>query len=440
MELNSKEQFAERFIRYASICTQSAEGTADTPSTDSQRVLAGLLYQELLEMGADDVYYDEKHCYVYASLKGNIPPQEEFLPLVPPPKVGGVRENICPILGFVAHMDTSDAVSASEIHPRLIPAYTGEDIELHQDPDIILSRRQFPELDDRIGETLIVTDGTSVLGGDDKAGITQIMELFSFYLSHPEYPHGTLRLMFTPDEEVGNGILNMDPSRFSVDFGFTVDGSSVGELEYENFNAASARLRIRGLSTHPGDAKGKMRNAVLVGIRLASMLPADQIPEKTAGYEGFFHLCSFEGTTDSAKLEILIRDHDRVQFERKKLLLSEIVRQLNTEYGEDCISLEMKDSYYNMAEKVLPHLHLINTAAEAMKAAGVKMLQQPIRGGTDGCMLSFKGIPCPNLGTGAHQYHSRYEYVSADEMRKGTEILIRIVDQYARYELIQTTE
>ena len=430
---NTRE-IADRFIRYASVYTQSKEGVADNPSTSCQRDLAKILYEELLAMGASDVSYDEEHCYVYASVQGNIPADPDKTALLPD-AAAKRRENTAPILGLVAHMDTSDAVDAKEIHPRLIENYDGRPVILSESPTYILDPADYPELSKEKGNTLIVTDGTSVLGGDDKAGITQIMEVFRFYLQHPEYAHGTIRLMFTPDEEVGNGTMHVDRRHFAVDYAYTIDGSAVGELEYENFNAASASIDIQGLSTHPGDAKDKMKNALLIGMELNALLPPDEIPARTEGYEGFYHLDEMSGTTDHAHMEYILRDHDRSKFEEKKQKVTDAAQQLNKVYGEGTVTLKIEDSYYNMAEKILPHRHLIDNAKEAMQELGVTPVTQPIRGGTDGCKLSFEGIPCPNLGTGAFNYHSRYEYVSAQQMETGAEILLRILNKYAEFEI-----
>ena len=432
-----KNETAERFIRYASICTQSEENVPDTPSTAIQRDLAILLYRELQEMGASDVVYDEEKCYVYATLPSNLPVDDDMRK-----KLAGRsdttakrRTNLAPIIGLAAHMDTSNAVSASEVHPRRVDCYDGGVIQLNEKDGIRLDPAEFPDLKDQVGAMLVVTDGTSVLGGDDKAGITQIMELFRFYLSHPEFPHGTVRLMFTPDEEVGNGTLNVDFEQFAADYAYTVDGSTVGELEYENFNAAGARIILHGLSTHPGDAKDKMRNALQMAMDFHALLPERERPEHTEGYEGFFHLISMDGTCDEAHMEYIIRDHARARFEKRKEQMREAAAEIARRYGEGTIDLMVEDSYYNMAEKILPHPELIESASKAIKDSGLIVRTQPIRGGTDGCRLSFSGIPCPNLGTGAYHYHSRYEYVSVDEMVKGVEVLARIIGEFAKYQL-----
>ena len=435
MQLNvTPLEIASRFARYASVFTQSAEGCPDTPSTACQRDLASMLADELRELGMSDVYYDEEHCYVYATLPGNIPANQEILDRRED-TAKKHRENAAPILGLVAHMDTSDAVPAEKVLPRIIENYDGGKIVLNEALGIVSDPEEMPDLTAHKGGTIVVTDGTSVLGGDDKAGITQIMEAMRFFLLHPEYPHGTVVVCFTPDEEVGNGTLRLDPAHFPADYAYTVDGGSAGELEYENFNAASAQITVRGKSSHPGSAKGVMKNALLIAMEFNALLPADEIPSRTEGYEGFFHLENMSGITDSATMDYLIRDHDRTRFEERKKQMEEAAAEICRRYGDGTVTLKIEDSYYNMAEKVKPHMHLIENAKKAILATGLEPKVQPIRGGTDGCKLSFEGIPCPNLGTGAYHYHGRHEYVSAEEMIQGTEILIRILSGYAAYEL-----
>lgn len=432
-----KEKIAERFLRYARVFTQSKEGIADTPSTQCQWDLARLLKKELEEMGASDVVLDEEKCYVYATIPGNIPADEGKLSTREDRKKKR-RENSAPILGLVAHMDTSDAVDASahpKIHPRKIENYDGGTIVLNKEKNLSMSPSEYPELAGKRGKTLIVTDGTTVLGGDDKAGVAQIMEAAQFLLQHKEIAHGTVRIMFTPDEEVGNGTRNVNMDEFAVDYGYTVDGGGIGELEYENFNAASAHLAIQGLSTHPGSAKGKMRNALLVAMEYNALLPADEIPAKTEGYEGFYHLEEMHGTADAAEMDYIIRDHDRTKFEHRKEVILEAVQKINDRYGANVMTAEVSDSYYNMEEKIRPHMHLIENAKTAMREIGVEPVISPIRGGTDGAVMSFRGVPCPNLFTGSYNFHSRYEYVVAEEMALGAETLIRILNKYAGYEL-----
>ncbi|MDO4285406.1 MAG: peptidase T [Eubacteriales bacterium] len=431
--MEEKHALAERFMRYAAIGTQSQEGHTETPSTECQRELARLLAQELTEMGASEVFYDERYCYVYATLPSNLPPVSPEQLTALPDSAAKRRENPAPIIGLVAHMDTSDAVSSNVVHPRLIEVYDGNDIVLNEEKGIVTKVSQTPDLTGQKGKMLVTSDGTSVLGADDKAGVTAIMEVFAFYLAHPEYPHGTVRLMFTPDEEVGNGTACYDRSRFAVDYAYTCDGGAVCELEYENFNAAGAILTIHGQNTHPGSAKGVMKNALLYGMEFHRLLPERETPFYTEGYEGFFHLERIEGTPEEAVLEYIIRDHDRNRFAQRKELFAAALRTMQERYGEETFTCVLKDSYYNMAEKILPQRHLIDNSVAAMRAVGVEPRIAPIRGGTDGCRLSFDGIPCPNLGTGAYHYHSRYEYVCVDEMALAVRILARILGRYAGY-------
>ena len=431
--MEEKRHLAARFARYAAIGTQSEEGHTETPSTACQRELAQLLTRELAEMGAAEVFYDEKHCYVYATLPTNLPPASPEALAACPDAAAKRRENLAPVLGLVAHMDTSDAVPSNVVRPRVIESYDGGDILLNEEKQIVTRASQTPDLQAQRGKMLVVCDGTSVLGGDDKAGIVQIMETFAFYLAHPEFPHPTVRLMFTPDEEVGNGTAYCDRARFAVDYAYTCDGGAVGKLEYENFNAASALLTIYGQNTHPGSAKGVMQNALLYGMEFHCLLPERETPFYTEGYEGFFHLERMEGTPERARLEYIIRDHDRARFERRKSLFAAAVRTMQERYGEKTFAAAVEDSYYNMAEIIRPQFHLVENAAAAMRAVGVEPRISPIRGGTDGCRLSYDGIPCPNLGTGAYHFHSRHEYVCVDEMALAVRILVRIVGRYAPY-------
>jgi tripeptide aminopeptidase len=438
----------ERFMKYASIATQSEEGHPETPSTACQHDLARLLAQELTEMGAADVYYDEEHCYVYATVPSNLPMDEaaEKKLSARSDREAKKRENLAPVIGLMAHMDTSAAVDSRVIRPRRIHGYDGSAITLNEEQKIVLDPAVFPSLKKHIGSDLVVADGTSVLGGDDKAGVAAIMEVFAFYLSHPEYAHGTIRCCFTPDEEVGNGVACIDLTRFACDYAYTIDGGDLGQLEYENFNAASADVVIHGISTHPGDAAGRMRNAILLAGELMSMLPVEETPYYTSGHEGFYHIEQIRGTTDEVTLQYIIRDHDRKKFEERKENFRRIVDELNQEYKGDggthgagseepAVDLKLTDSYFNMKEKIEPHMHLVDNAVKAMKALGIEPIIDPIRGGTDGCQISFRGIPCPNLGAGAYNYHSRYEYVSVNEMARAVDLLVRILNIYAGYEL-----
>lgn len=430
-------KIAGRFMRYASIATQSEDGHEETPSTPGQFDLARLLTQELTAMGAADVYLDETHCYVYATIPGNLPVTSHVQKLLDErtDTERKRRENAAPIIGLVAHMDTSDAVPSDSFHPRKIEKYDGGRIVLDADRNIFLDPAEFQDLSDHKGQTLVVTDGHSVLGGDDKSGVAEIMETARFFLAYPEYPHGTIRIMFTPDEEVGNGVKFADLDRFAVDYAYTIDGGAAGELQYESFNAASLQLHFHGHSTHPGSARGKMRNALLMAMEYNALLPEKETPFYTDGHEGFFHLEKLNGTVDEAAADYIIRDHDMRHFIARKETAIRAAEEIRSRYGKETVSCLIQDSYYNMASRIRPHMHLIDNAKAAMKEVGVKPLIAPIRGGTDGCMLSFEGIPCPNLGTGSYHYHSRYEYVSADEMAKCAEIIVRILYRYAAYEL-----
>ena len=408
-----RQEMARRFIRYASICTQSEEGAADTPSTDHQRELAALLAGELEEMGAEDVFSDREKCYVYASV-----------PAWP-------ASADVPCLALIAHMDTSNAVSADQVHPRLIPDYDGGVIVLDGEKKIVSDPENFTDLKKQVGKMLVVTDGHSVLGGDDKAGVAEIMECAKYFLEHPKVPHAGIRIMFTPDEEVGNGPLNADLDRLGADFGYTLDGGDAGQLEYENFNAASAHVTVEGVSTHPGSGKDLMQNALLMLIKFNDLLPADQIPARTEGYEGFYHLTDMSGDCESAQAHYIIRDHDRGKFEERKRLMEEAADRINKHNGRSAVSLEIRDSYYNMEEKIRPHMHIIRTAEKAIRETGLEPIIDPIRGGTDGCVFSYRGLPCPNLGTGAYHFHSRYEYVCVEEMVQAAQIAVRIAAAYA---------
>ncbi len=408
---NKPEDLIQRFIRYTKFDTQSDERSNTSPSTMKQHELAKQLEKELIEMGASDVFYDKEHCYIYATIPANN---------------GGDT----PKLGFIAHMDTSDAVSGKDVKARIVENYDGEDINLSGDGKYVLSPKGFPELLNHKGEDLIVTDGNTLLGADDKAGIAEIMTMAETFLKNPELKHGEIKIGFTPDEEVGEGTTYFDLERFGADFAYTVDGGKLGELEYENFNAAEVELIINGRSVHPGDAKNRMLNATLIAYEFQSMLPVFENPMYTEGREGFYHLTMMKGTCEKAVCYYIIRDHDMDKFQIKKATVRNIVNFLNKKYGEDTIELTMEDSYYNMIEKIKPHMHLIDNAKKAMEGLGITPIDQPIRGGTDGAMLSFKGLPCPNLCTGGYNYHGRYEYASVNEMRKVVDILLNICDIY----------
>lgn len=406
------ETVINKFLRYVQVDTQSDEESTTVPSTMKQHELARMLVRELEQMGAVEISYDKEHCYVYASISAS----EEY--------------EDKPVLGFIAHMDTSPAVTGAGVKPRIVASYDGGDIVLHETKQIVMRREDFPGLAKYVGKDLIVTDGTTLLGADDKAGVAEIMAMAEYLIKHPECKHGKIRIGFTPDEEIGCGADYFDVELFGADFAYTVDGGPLGELEYENFNAAGARLIVHGRSVHPGDAKGKMKNAILIAQEFQRLLPVQQNPMYTEGYEGFFHVDSFKGNVEEAVAEYLIRDHDRVLFEEKKRIFIGCADFLNQKYGSDTVVVEMKDSYYNMREVLEPHMHLINRASEAMEELGIEPLISPIRGGTDGARLSFMGLPCPNLCTGGENYHGRYEFACVQSMEQVTKLLIKLAVKY----------
>ncbi|MCM1175152.1 MAG: peptidase T [Blautia sp.] len=410
------EKVIENFLAYVKIDTESSEESASTPSTEKQRDLAGLLTEQLQEMGAEEIVYDKEHCYVYASV----------------PASAGCET--APVIGFISHMDTSPAVTGAGVKPRMIENYDGKDIVLNQEKSVVMRTADFPELPSYRGKRLIVTDGTTLLGADDKAGVAEIMAMAECLLTHPEIPHGKIRLGFTPDEEIGAGADYFDVKLFGADYAYTVDGGRLGELEYENFNAAGAKVTVHGRSVHPGEAKDKMRNALLMAQEFQTMLPVAENPMYTGGYEGFYHLDALRGTVEEAAAEYIIRDHDRQKFEKKKETFLRIGRFLNEKYGEGTFEIDLKDSYYNMKEMIEQHMHLIDNAKEAMAELGIEPVIVPVRGGTDGARLSFMGLPCPNLCTGGQNFHGRFEYACADEMETIVRLLIKIAEKYAGWE------
>ncbi len=407
------EKVIENFLAYVKIDTESSEESTTTPSTMKQHDLAGMLAAQLQEMGAEEIVYDKERCYVYASV----------------PASAGCEN--APVIGFIAHMDTSPAVTGAGVKPRIIENYDGGDIVLHREKNIVMRTADFPELPSYKGKRLIVTDGTTLLGADDKAGVAEIMAMAEYLLTHKEMRHGKIRIGFTPDEEVGAGADYFDVRLFGADYAYTVDGGKLGELEYENFNAAGAKVTIHGRSVHPGEAKDKMRNALLMAQEFQSMLPVSENPMYTCGYEGFYHLDSLRGTVEEAAAEYIIRDHDKEKFEQKKETFLRIGKFLNEKYGADVFEIQLKDSYYNMKEIIEQHMHLIENAKESMKELGIEPVVVPIRGGTDGARLSFMGLPCPNLCTGGQNFHGRYEYACADEMESIVKLLVKIAGKYA---------
>ncbi len=401
----------DRFIKYARMDTQSDENSTQTPSTQKQFILAKEVEKEALEMGLTDVSLDN-NCYLMATLPAN-------------------TKKEVPVIGFIAHFDTSPDMSGENVTPRIVKAYDGKDIVLNEAREVILSPADFPELLQHVGEDLIVTDGNTLLGADDKAGIAEIMSAMQYLIDHPEIEHGKIRIAFTPDEEIGRGADKFDVARFGAKWAYTMDGSEVGELEYENFNAASAKVAIRGRNVHPGYAKGKMINALHVAHELVAMLPEKERPEYTEGYEGFFHLIATNGTVDEAMISFIIRDHNRAKFEARKQLMAQVVDLLNKRY-DNRLTLELRDQYYNMREKVEPVMHLIDYASRAMEAAGVKPNIKPIRGGTDGARLSFMGLPCPNIFAGGMNFHGRYEFLPIPSLRKASEVIVGIAGLVAK--------
>ena len=401
----------ERLLHYVSFGTQSDSSSQTVPTTASQKELGAALVQEMKELGIADAFMDEKG-YVYGTV----------------PATPG-KENK-PVIGMIAHMDTAEDAPGDNIKASVVE-YNGGDILLNPEKNIFLSPAEYPSLNRYIGQHLIVTDGTTLLGSDDKAGVAEIMTMAETLLSHPEIEHGTVKIGFTPDEEVGRGANYFDVKGFAADFAYTVDGGELGELEYENFNAGSAHVTVNGLSIHPGSAKNAMLNASLLAMEFHSMLPVEQNPRYTEGYEGFFHLSDMKGHVEQAELDYIIRDHDAQKYEQKKQVMQEIADYLNRKYGEGTFQLTVEDSYRNMKEMVEPHMHLIDNAKKAFEQCGVEAQTVPIRGGTDGARLSYMGLPCPNLSTGGHNFHGRFEYIPVESMDKMSEVLVNIIKIYA---------
>lgn len=395
----------DRFLSYVAFDTQSDELTNMTPSTPGQMIFAEYLKEQLEGMGLEDISLDANG-YLMATLPANC-------------------DTDAPVIGFIAHLDTSPDMSGKHVKPRIVEGYDGLDITLNEKEGIVLSPMEFPELLNYVGQDLIVTDGTTLLGADDKAGIAEIVTAVAYLQAHPEIKHGKIRIAFNPDEEIGQGAHKFDVARFGADFAYTMDGGAVGELEFENFNAASAKVIIRGRNVHPGSAKHKMINSMRVATQFIVMLPRWETPEHTEGYEGFYHLVGIEGSVEQTVLTYIIRDHDRARFESRKKEIEHLVRKTNTEYP-GCASVDIRDQYYNMREKIEPVMHVVELAEKAMLEAGVQPKVQPIRGGTDGAQLSFKGLPCPNIFAGGENFHGRYEYVAIQSMEKATDVIVNI--------------
>lgn len=397
----------DRFLKYVKFDTESSTETGTTPSTPGQMVLARELEKELHEMGLEDISLDEKG-YIMATLPGN-------------------TDKEVPTIGFVAHMDTSPDLTGKDVNPQIVKNYDGKDIILNKDLNIVLSPNDFPEMQDYVGQDLIVTDGKTLLGADDKAGIAEILTAIKYLKDHPEIKHGKIRIGFTPDEEIGAGADYFDVKKFGCEWAYTMDGGPIGELEYENFNAAGVKINIQGRSVHPGYAKDKMVNALVVANKLVSLLPSNERPEHTTGYEGFYHLTNISGTVDAATVGYIIRDHDREIFEKRKQGMLDTIAFINKLYP-DSTTVEIKDQYYNMREKVEPVKHVVDLAFEAMTAVGVTPIVKPIRGGTDGARLSFMGLPCPNIFAGGHNFHGRYEFVPIQSMEKAVQVIVKIAE------------
>jgi len=405
------EIILNRFLRYVSVDTQSNEESESQPSAAKEWDLLKMLRDELQTLGVD-VTLDE-YGYVMASLPSNL-------------------DYEVPSVGFIAHVDTAPDASGKDVKPQIIEKYDGGAIELKGVPGLQLKPEEFPEMLHYVGQTLITTDGTTLLGADDKAGVAEIMTAVQYLVEHPEVKHGPVKIGFTPDEEIGRGVVKFDVKRFGAHYAYTMDGGEIGELEFENFNAASAKIHIQGRNVHPGSAKGKMKNAILIGQEFNSMLPVDQRPEFTEAYEGFFHLISFKGSVEEADFSYIIRDHDHAKFQQKKKLIGFVASFLNTKYGEGTVVLEVKDQYYNMREQVEPHYHIIEKAVKAMEMADIKPKIQPIRGGTDGANLSFKGLPCPNIFAGGLNFHGKMEFVPLQSMEKATEVILNLISLFAQ--------
>ena len=408
----NKKQLIERFIKYVSIDTESDPNNPAFPSTENQWDLANVLVEDLKVIGMQDISLDE-NCYIMATLPSN------------------VSHNV-PIIGFVSHMDTSPDFTGKNVKPQITENYQGNDIILNKEKNIILSPDYFEDLLQYKGQTIITTDGTTLLGADDKAGITEIVTAMEYLIQHPEIKHGTIRICFTPDEEVGKGAHLFDVEKFGAEWAYTMDGSQIGELEYENFNAASAVVTITGKIVHPGYAIGKMINSMQIANEFMSLLPEAEVPEKTRDYQGFFHLHDMNGTVEKTVLEYIIRDHDIKLFVKRKNVLQNIADELNKVAGQNLIEITMKDQYFNMKEKIVPVMHIVDLVEETMIDLGITPLIKPIRGGTDGSQLSFKGLPCPNIFAGGHNFHGRFEYVPAESMVKATEVIVGIAAKIAQ--------
>ena len=404
------EKILDRFLRYVSVDTQSDENSETQPSSAKQLDLLRMLRDELESMGVEATL--DEYGYVMGTIPSNI-------------------DRKVPVIGFIAHVDTSPDASGANVRPQIIKDYDGGDIELKGVPGLALKPSEFPELLAHKGETIITTDGTTLLGADDKAGVAEIMNAVQYIVEHPEFKHGEIKIGFTPDEEIGRGVAKFDVKKFGAEYAYTMDGGEVGELEFENFNAASAKIHIQGRNVHPGYAKGKMKNAILIGMELNSLLPVQQRPEFTEGYDGFFHIISFKGCVEEADFGYIIRDHDRALFEQKKEEMRKCVDYINARYGEGTAVLEMMDQYYNMRQQVEPYYFIVEKAVKAMEMEGIKPRIQPIRGGTDGANLSFMGLPCPNIFAGGLNFHGKMEFAPLESIEKASRVVLNIISLYA---------
>ena len=407
-----KQHLIDRFISYVTVDTESDPTSENTPSTKKQWNLANALVSELKKIGMQDISIDE-NAYIMATLPSN-------------------TDKEVPVIGFISHFDTSPDFTGANVKPQIIENYDGSDIVLNKEQDIILSPSYFDDLLLYKGQTLITTDGTTLLGADDKAGIAEIISAMEYLINHPELKHGTIKVGFTPDEEIGRGAHKFDVKKFGADWAYTMDGSQVGELEYENFNAAGALVTVKGKIVHPGYAKGKMINSMYIATQFINSLPKMETPEHTEGREGFFHLHSINGAVEETKLQYIIRDHDLSHFEARKNVINKLAAELNLQYGREVISVEIKDQYFNMREKIEPVMHIVKIAEEAMIQANIKPLIKPIRGGTDGSQLSYMGLPCPNIFAGGHNFHGRYEYIPVESMQKAIEVIVNIAQLVAK--------
>ena len=400
------ETLKDRFLRYVKFETRSDEKSETIPSTPTQLEFAKILAKELEEIGMENVYVNDA-CFVNATLPGNV-------------------DKDVPVIGFIAHMDTAD-FNATNVNPKIVENYDGEDIVLNEAKDIVLSVEEFPNLKNYVGKTVITTDGTTLLGADDKAGIVEIVEAMKYLIEHPEIKHGTVKVAFGPDEEIGRGADNFNVEEFGADFAYTMDGGPVGELEYESFNAAGAVFKIKGKSVHPGTAKGKLINASLIAAEVVNSFPADEVPEKTEGYEGFYFLDKINANCEEAELSYILRDHDREKFEAKKKFAANVAKKINEKYGKELVSVEIKDQYYNMGEIIKDHMNVVEIAKKAMENLGIKPVIEPIRGGTDGSKISFMGLPTPNIFAGGENFHGKYEFVALESMILATDVIVKIV-------------